>query len=31
MTGNPQLGQGQSFVSVPHLGQVIFASSVPNL
>ena len=31
ITGKPQFGQGQSFVSVPHLGQVIFASSVPNL
>ena len=24
ITGKPQFGQGQSFVSVPHLGQVIF-------
>ena len=23
ITGNPQFGQGQSFVSVPHRGQVI--------
>ena len=29
ITGKPQFGQGKLSIFVPHLGQVIFASSVP--